>query len=145
MKKSPGQPITPSDLDLAPANGFQARTHYAGQNRADAQRRAMTKLTEGLRTIGLMLTRKEVKQAHVALDVLAFDVMHNSARMADLHLIDAGVRIPVANELAKYDIHTMQDLSACDPTKLCRTMDILDVLNAMRAALRRVVELERAG
>lgn len=136
MRKSPGQPIPPKDL--TPINGFHS--HGKGDKRAAAQANRMRTTVERLRKIHLLAARNEMRQAHDELDELGLEMHDHSARIADLHLVDAGVRVPVCNELAKFDIHTVKDLAHCEPTKLCKEMMILDVLYAALVSLRRGLE-----
>lgn len=142
MRKSPGQPITPTQLDLEPMNGFHSHGPWKRNERADAQATRMRSTVERLRKIHALAARNDMRKAHEELDELGLEMHNHSARMADLHLVDAGVRVPICNELAKFDIHTVKDLAHCEPTKLCKGMMILDVLSAALVSLRRGVEME---
>lgn len=141
----PGQPMPTRQNpdDLAPAPSFLSRGH--DHPRAKEQHGRLTELAPDLRRLGVLIDHNEVEAAFAVVGAMICKRQRSGVRIAETHLKDAGLSHKLVTDLSQHNIHTVKDLACCNPLKMARQMDLLDILRAVQVALRRVVELELAG
>ena len=149
---APGQPMSKDKHDLRPSPGSFPRDKRwrkppapptTGRPPVD-QRDTLddTTLSEGLRKLGILVSRQDQAGLRRAADELYASIWHTSKRPADMHLHDAGLNQFLVKEFDQHDIHTIRDLAYCAPLVLCRTMNVLDVLKGALICLRVAIEVE---
>ncbi len=129
--------------ELDPAKTFHS--HAKNRVRTRKQYDGLTRIAEGLRTIGAQITstRCNGTLAHAMLDDLIRMSQMGQVRFADIHNRDIGATHKLAHAADSAGISTIGHLATSNPTKLMAQLDLLDALGLSIAALRRLVDLDQ--
>ncbi len=148
---TPGQPPLKRPFkfngELNPSESFIS--HAKNRDQPRKQYEALKRGAEKLREIGAVvsLPKCNAAHAHSLLDDLIKICNGGHTRFADIHISEIGLSHSLTRELDEASIHTVADLAHSCASKLPASINLIDVVKALIAALRRVLELdqERSG
>lgn len=131
--------VAPKRNHFKPSRQFMAGTKDEG---TPAQARHMDETAHQWTRAQVLLSRGQVEAAHKILDQIASG-LRESPNYRDLHLCDLSMSHHIKLAMEEANLSTVADIAYGNPALLAQRCDLMDVLKASLAALRRVIELQQ--